>query len=350
MKKREDEERDGADEEMTPDEVAKADDYLSRLAQSVLKREPFPYKSRVAGSDRKPVHPGSGTPRPSKEIIRPSQELPRSSRDVARPNQESPRPGQDIPRPPSAQTPSWQARTGATPAPVNTPRPLARHTPAPVTRRSPVPAPRETPQPHHRDSREVALGADGTFPVGTILYFEDKSIGIYKDRRTDREYEVIYLLLPDGRVLAQGIALSNYEVKVIGTLPTEFMLRIQRRQRWDRDEVVYHLESFDYCRLIPHPTTQDIEVSTPRPARREEEPKTLVAGRRFSINFGNQEWHAVFWGEDELGPVVAHNTHDRWAVMHLDLNRFRDSLVLGEMIDEALKQEIRGDLAAGPTR
>src|SRR5690606_13033184 len=294
------------EEELTPEESARADEYLSQLANSVLNKERFPYKSRVQGKDRQVYVPGD-TPNPAPmrpsgdSVQRPSGETPRASND-AFPRPPSSSSGQ-IPLPPSRTPIPVQRQGGAGVSPLappsRTPLPVKRTplpvppatTPPPVSARM-TPMPASTPTPvgaRVNDTREGSLvGADGTFAVGTILYFEDKSIGIYKDKRTDKDYEVIYLMLPDGRVTPQGIALENYDLKVIGYLPPEFMMRIQRRQRWDRDEIIYHLSNFDFCKMIPYPTTQDIEFGTPRPVQSKapEEPRKLVTGRKFSINFG----------------------------------------------------------------
>ncbi|MCB2156393.1 hypothetical protein KQI84_16080 [bacterium] len=273
-----------------PKERAAEDEYLSKLANSVLKKKEFPYKDRVKGSERRPVVPG-----------------------------ETNRPG-----------------------------------PVPPAPSQPAPAREET-QSGSSVGRGV-LGTDGTFPVGTILYFEDGAIGFFKDHRHDKDYEIVYQMRPDGRIKPQGVPLHEYEVKAIGQLPPEFVLRLQRRMRWQRDEVVFHLDHFDYCQLVPYivDTASDTQTGSsttvpkmPAPAAgAAQEEKKLVRGRRVRINFGNQEWHAVYWGQDELGPVVAHNTHQHWALMHLDLNRFRDSLVIGDAVDEETYAQIAEDIAS----
>ncbi len=283
----------GGDEPASPEE----EKYLSQLASSVLGKKPFPYKQRVRGAERDPV-----TPSPSSETVRkPSGEVP-------------------APAPPSArQTP--------TPRPMATPRPVAGSRP----------------------------GTGGTFAAGTILLFDDASIGIYKDERPDKEYEVVLMLLPDGAVVSQGVSLIHYEVRSIGLLPPDFLLRLQRRKTWDRDEIVFHLTTYDYCRHIPQPATGDIgeqrasgESSLSGVVRKlpsnQEEPKRMTTGRQFTINFGQQEWSAVYWGEDDLGTVIVHCTNESWALMHMDLRRFKDSLVLGDLVPAATLQKIRADI------
>jgi len=197
-----------------------------------------------------------------------------------------------------------------------------------------------------RGDRPVTEGVDGTFPVGTILRFEDHSLGVFKDAKKDKDYEVVYLLLADGTVRPQGMELGSYDVKVLGKLPPEFVHRFQRRLTWKRDEVVYHLEHFDYCEMIPEPDPDaDVpdEVDADKVASNGTE---LERGRCLTLSFGPQQsWNAVYWGEDDLGPLVAHKTAENWALMHLDLGRFTDTMEVGEMADEKLMDEIEGDLA-----
>jgi hypothetical protein len=198
-----------------------------------------------------------------------------------------------------------------------------------------------------RTERPVTPGTDGSFAVGTILRFEDHSLGVFKDARTDKDYEVVYLLLADGTVRPQGMALESYDVKVLGKLPAEFVHRLQRRLTWKRDEVIFHLEHFDYCEMIPHPDPDAIveeeEEEVPEAATNGH---NLVRGRRLTLSFGpGQAWQAVYWGDDDLGPLVAHKTAENWALMHLDLSRFADSMQVGEMAEESLMDEIEGDLA-----
>jgi hypothetical protein len=198
-------------------------------------------------------------------------------------------------------------------------------------------------------NRPVTQGTDGTFPVGTILRFEDHSLGVFKDAKADKDYEVVYRLLPDGSVRPEGMALASYDVKVLGKLPPEFVHRLQRRLTWNRDEIIFHLEHFDYCELIPEPDPQYVVEDEEEAV--EETPNgaggsLLTKGRHLTLSFGpGQSWQAVYWGEDDLGPLVAHKTADTWALMHLDLDRFADTMEMGPMAHESQLAEIEGDLA-----
>jgi hypothetical protein len=278
---------------------SEGEDYLSQLANSVLKKQQAP-KPRVqagaSGHAHAPAPPSSAAADP---LTPPSSRLSHSSAEV----------------------------------------PVSRV--SPPSRTAPEPTAGVTNQ----------LGTDGTFAVGTILRFDDHSIAVYKDRKASKEYEVLYVLQPDGRIKAQGIALVTYDLKVLGKLPPEFMLRMQRRGTWDRDEIIFHLSSFDYCALVPQiraaeePSSRSSSIVQKLSSPASGEEKAMRRGRWFRIAFGPQEWNAIYWGEDELGSVVIHNTHQRWALMHLDLNRFKDSLVLGDMAEAEVMDKIYEDIA-----
>ena len=63
------------------------------------------------------------------------------------------------------------------------------------------------------------------------------------------------------------------------------------------------------------------------------------------ISFGpGKSWDAVYWGRDLLGHVLAHRTHKEWALMHLDLKRFKDTIELGEFLDDEEIASIQRDI------
>jgi hypothetical protein len=187
----------------------------------------------------------------------------------------------------------------------------------------------------------------GTFSPGTVLQLEDGTLAIYKEPVKGKEYEIVYVLRPTGKAAPEGIALYAYEAKKLGLLAPEYLEQLQRTLRWDRDVIVFHLDKLEYRDLVPVPA----ETTGPRP-----DPPTaallqsgagreLARGRRIRISFGpGKSWEAVYWGKDLLGHVLAHRTHNQWALMHLDLKRFRDSIELGEFLSpdeiEAIQNEI----------
>lgn len=289
-----------------PEDIQREEEYLDNLVDSVRKR-----KSIV-------IH------RPPKHL----QEKQRQDEQQP-PAAAKPAPPPLIPPPPSARVRAQQQAAPEAAAPVSAPRP-APGGPAPVL-------------------------SDGTYPIGSILVFEDKSIAIFKDAKPDKDYEVVYLLRGDGSIKAQGVALQIYEVRKIGQLPRDIMESMGARGTWERDEIIFHLDAVEHCRLVPQPdTTQYDPMATSRLSgafrkvidEKKKEGKDLVRGRRLNISFGKgQSWEAVYWGEDELGHVVAHHTHEKWALMHLDLKRFKDTLVWGEMVGDDAVAEIHRDVA-----
>lgn len=312
-------------ESMTPEERAESEAYLRSIGKSLGSQENI-YKKRVVNAGRALGQPPPTPTGPPANIPLPAQRLREESemrRQSARP------PASGPPKYGSGGPPKFESGSArfAAPAPAS------------------------------------ALGVDGTFPVGTILRFEDESIGVFKDARADKDYEIVYQLHRDGSAQPQGMALASYEVRVIGRLPPEFVLRLHRRQRWERDEIVFHLDSFDYCAFIPPietaparpvpalppgPATPlagaSYEALAPPPVA---QPPQLEQGRRVQVSFGpDKQWAAVYWGEDDLGPLVVHQSGGRWALMHLDLNRFADSLVIGDFVDARTRAEIEEEVAA----
>ena len=61
----------------------------------------------------------------------------------------------------------------------------------------------------------------------------------------------------------------------------------------------------------------------------------LERGRQLRINVGGRMWESIYWTSDEIGPIVAHNTNREWALMHLDLARFKDAIEYGDVLPEA---------------
>src|SRR5690606_2981493 len=126
-----------------------ADEYLSKLANSVLSKD-------------KPRRPAAAPPPPERPASPPSRELPRPTASSTA-----------VPR--TSASGEWQ--------------------------------------------RQVELrDENGQFLPGTILVFEDGSVGLYKEPNPAKEYDIVYMLRNSGRVSAQGIPVSTYDVEPIGRL------------------------------------------------------------------------------------------------------------------------------------
>ncbi len=229
---------------------------------------------------------------------------------------------------------------------------------------------------------------------GSIVRFDDGSIGIYKDAVSGRDYALFYFLQPDGQFNPEGVFLQCYQAKAIGILPENYFSKLRDDNTWDRDLILYHLSNFDHIgylnNLAEHeerkpknttparnPAISSLTTTEPSaPSSRatskpvgegssslpvsESEKASgkgttqplavgsdeLVRGRKFMIKFSGKEWEAVYWSKDSEGTIVAHSTHGHWSLMRLDLDRFKDSLELGEVVDSTTMNTIAEDVAA----
>jgi len=219
----------------------------------------------------------------------------------------------------------------------------------------------------------------GDLSAGAIMRLDDGSIAIYKDAVSGKDYALFYFLEPDGSVAPRGIFLQQYDAIHIGHLPEPLFAEMREQGRWERDAIIFHLERYDYASYVHkvaahqegrrpggarperEATPQDTR-QTPAPERSTSTPATekdvhwfkeeelapardmLERGRMFKINVGGRAWEALYWGKDEMGHVVAHNTNREWALMHLDLDRFKDSMEHGELLEGDRLKEVEDSL------
>ena len=304
-----------------------AQDYLSKLAKSILSKD----KSKA-----RPVPPGGNLSSPSVQLPPSGSTAPTAPREVLRDSR-------------------------ATPATM----------PGPV---APPPGPRRSDVSREWVRKVEFYDENGHFLPGTILVFEDGAMGVYKESNPAKDYDIVYQLMDTGRAVPQGIPLYNYEVEAVGRLSEMHLSQLVTGNRWDRDMIVFHLVKYKDIAYIPKhidgtsqasgsgvhalPTLEgrsSAQVARPSESFLRTEGAVSVAqevekpretrGRRLTIDFGpNRRWDAVYWGKDELGHVVAHHTHEKWSLMHLDLNRFKDSVVWGEMVAEDQLQKMEKDI------
>lgn len=281
-------------------------DYLKKLAQTVVEKE------RKAAADKSLADP------PSQRQFGPTGPIPPS-------------------RTSSAMVPK---------IPMPTPTPTA--------------APPAAPKPagNHWKRDVQVTGPGGGYLPGTILFFEDQSVAIYRGEMKDKDYEMVYELATTGRLKPQGIPLASYDVRPLGRIAPAYLEKLMTGLKWDRDLLIFHLLEYEDCVLIPQivavsndtPAPQSstsvarMSISPDQPAAAAPPANPFVRGRKLTIVFGKQTWNAVFWGSDELGTVVAHRTHDHWALMHLDLKRFKEGMVIGDMASGAEIAAIESDL------
>lgn len=370
-------------------------EYLERLAGSINIAQP-PMKPRTSATPQPlsaPATPQPGSP-PYPRPLHSPKPVPTTQGDfeveVEMPGSPAIVPGKTTPLSPTSTPVANPAVINRlirsyTPPPQSTPQPVQQTPPSPPPV-APPSAPSASPQSVLSPAPVASpQESEGTFPIGTIIRLEDSTVGIYKDPVPGKEYEIVYCLRPSGRVSPEGIALFAYNAQRIGMLPKNVLDRMQRTMRWDRDTIVYHLDSFEFCSLVPYPGTGTGSATengtrdyTPLPLLTEKPSETapsrsgntplpvsppspatpavpsvppsaaaaiFVRGRRLRISFGQgKSWDAVFWGRDDLDYIVAHRTHNSWGLMHLDLARFKDSTEVGDVLSpqeiQAIEREI----------
>jgi hypothetical protein len=208
------------------------------------------------------------------------------------------------------------------------------------------------------EAKQSPQPAVSLYEPGTILKLENGSVGIFKESLPDKEYDIIYYLLPNGSIDPRGISLFSYSSERIGKIPPEYLSRLEDSMRWERDLVVYHLDSFDYSTLIPK--IERISEDEPRRPSTTESVRARVAsrpisstvqkrsslerGRKLKIRFGNGAWEAVYWGSDNDGAILAHYTNKRWELTRLDLKPYEGSMELGDYLSSREVREIEDAL------
>ncbi len=225
----------------------------------------------------------------------------------------------------------------------------------------------------------------GRYPIGTILCLDDEEMVVYRRAVSDKSYDMVYSLLSDGSVKIEGVDIGNHQVDELGVMQSRDLRTLQSDMCWTRDLIAFNCSREEDSDRIPDPGAETpkakpaAQTRAPEPAPEtarkkakssrdpieqltagegagrvvEDEPGTnekskvkIKRGSSFTIKFGDRMWNAIYWGMDGRGTVVAHKTHGQWTLMHLDLNRFKESLVVQPGIDEKLVSEISADLKA----
>jgi hypothetical protein len=202
----------------------------------------------------------------------------------------------------------------------------------PEVQPKPQPAPQvkpAAPSGIREDEDNSLFDDDMLYAKGEIIRLEDGSIGIYKGPIPGKEYHLVYHLRPDGTMRPEGIYLYAYQSESLGKVSFDVLGEMQKSMRWERERIIEHLSSVEKSRLIPLLSSKvikkEIEASP-------EKQNSLVRGRRLKVGIGSRNWESVYWGSDELGEIVAHNTNGTWTLMHLNLGRFGSSLEYGEIL------------------
>jgi hypothetical protein len=192
---------------------------------------------------------------------------------------------------------------------------------------------------------------------GAILNFDDGSLAIFKDAVSGKDYALFYFLEPNFGLSPRGIFLEQYEYRCIGQMPLHLFEDMKASNRWNRDCVVFHLYDWEFVQLVPQSgavvssqvgrpatepgVTRSVASPTRVPDTHDLRKATPERGQVLKINVAGRVWEAVYWAKDEMGHVVAHSTNKKWALMHLDLTRFSDSMELGELKSPSEIDEIQ---------
>ncbi|MCX7011920.1 MAG: hypothetical protein NTW86_05030 [Candidatus Sumerlaeota bacterium] len=339
-----------AEEQLTPEEL----EYLKRLQEGLLGNGPSaPAEpvdtlrlSRDNGSEREADEEDRSDPfsHAEREVERLIQEAETRHRSralkAAPPAPEPPAAEDEAPTPPSParEEPPPPRRARAVAPSVVEPllEPLAEEPEG-----TPPPPPEPAPAPRRAAAEDKAYDRQGKlpYPPGTVVRMGNE-VGIIKEEISNREYDLVYLLCADGRIEPRGVTLYSYDLERLGRLPREELNRISKRQFWDRDRLIYYLDDISFARGIPLIVPKgEAESASTRLAQTRSEPHddghSLLRGRRLSIVYGDKSWEAIYWGQDEEGPIVAHAFGpDEWELMRLDLNRFGDSLKRGRLMSD----------------
>jgi hypothetical protein len=262
----------------------------------------------------------------------------------------------------------WKQASQAVPRPEVSERPAERHVLESVGTLRPQAAPNRRPE------RPTAGSAEAGFSSGSILCLDDVELVVFRRPVAGKPLDMVYSLLADGAAKIDAVDLSQHRVEEIGQLPPGELKTLQAEMRWSRDLLAPHCFCPEDSDRIPDPGSAGNGNATPAPeagptrvgrahtdtvdstireesaVRVEDEPKpqgklTVRRGQKLSIKFGDRIWEAVYWGRDSKGSVVAHNTHNHWSLMHLNLGQYKDSMTITAQPDPLLIEQIGLDLS-----
>jgi len=183
----------------------------------------------------------------------------------------------------------------------------------------------------------------------------------------------VYQLSDQGAIEVRSLVLEHYHPRFLGRLDTDLLRAFIRDKRWVRDAVLYHLEHWSFGRYLPSSNGSHLSTET-TPNAEEEEPRldlssgegassvsaddspaalqanleakpTLRRGSRVTIRHGATAWEAIYWGRNDKGDVVAHNTARHWQLAHVDLKHFGDKVEIGSVLSEDEFNAIANEIA-----
>jgi len=181
------------------------------------------------------------------------------------------------------------------------------------------------------------------FPPGTLLLWNGNQLGIYKEHLEHKGYDLLYVVERDGTLQPKGVCLFAYAPQPMGMLSDGLFRWMEQTMRWDRDALVVHFsnpEDVGRVQALQQPQAAERIERVTAPESSSVADKMLVRGRAFTISVGESKWSGVYWGRDAIGAIVAHNTNHVWNLMHLNLERFGDSVRFGAIVPRKKMREI----------
>ena len=215
-------------------------------------------------------------------------------------------------------------------------------------------------RPGAQGSDAQANPRSAAYNPGSILRLQDRTVVIYKQPVPEKGYHLVYTLIPGGTLKLQGVALEGYQVEEIGSIGQPQFDQLQQAMVWTRDLLVFHCYRYEDVDRIPQrpevpetgaepgpaATAASPAPSSPSNGRQSAEAKVepLRRGQRLQVRFGAKSWDAVYWGQDSQGHVVAHQTFNKWALMHLELDRFGGNVQIDPTVDEEVIGQIEENI------
>lgn len=191
---------------------------------------------------------------------------------------------------------------------------------------------------------------------GSILWLNRRGVAIYKMAVPEKGYHVVLVPGPHGLLKSQGIELDGCELEELGRITPQLFDRLQLEMRWNRDLIIFHCYTFDdaakvqlpSCEVCPHfeekARAEASRAAAPHAHNGERHhaapDRSLRRGQRLQIMMGQKRWSAVYWGKDDGGHVVAHNTVGDWALMHFNLDQYAASMSVEPEPDAELVRQI----------
>lgn len=227
--------------------------------------------------------------------------------------------------------------------------------------------------PADRRLKLAPVPPQGRHPRGTLLCINDEELVVYDKGPDASGRDSVLDLLYNGAVKPIHMNLTHSKTVRMGCLTPEAFNALCLRMRWDRAGIAAACDSADDAARIPDPVVSPVRTPEPQPphprddqrlpraAAPEDPPPAQPAPRdpsavppggkpqlrrgvKLQLKFGGKLWEAVYWGRDQSGTVVAHRTNRSWELMHLDLDNFKDSLVVSPAPDRDLLEQINRDL------